>query len=807
MNSRRFKLIVSLAVALGSVASSAKAETAPPEGLDLFEKKIRPVLAESCYKCHSESAPKLKGGLKLDSLQGMLTGGDDGPAIVPGKPDQSILIKAIRGGDPDLQMPPKKTLPPAVVADFVRWVQLGAPWPGQTGVVTAVPAVAGDPVANGAKYDRLRRELWSWQPVKETPAPAVKHAAWAKSDIDRFILAKLETANLEPSPAADRVTLLRRATFDLTGLPPTPAEIESFLKDESADAFPHVVDRLLASPRFGERWGRHWLDVARYAESSGMSRNYIYYYAWRFRDYVVNAFNEDKPFDKFITEQLAGDLLPAATSKQRDEQLIATGFLALGPEDYNEKNQQQFIMNRVDEQIDATGKAFLATTIGCARCHDHKFDPIPTADYYSMAGIFKSTRDLPGLDNRQKKLQKYSNAAFIQLGGFTSGELEQEEFDPLALQAMKPAERQAKFIAFRRKMADPRNTAPRHFAMGALDQPVPVNQAILPRGELDKAGAVVPRGMLNITCMGPSPTIPGNESGRLELARWIASPKNPLTSRVIVNRIWEHLFGRGLVRTVDNFGSMGETPSHPELLDHLAGRFVQEGWSVKGTVRQIMLSAAYQQSSAFNKEKFGVDPDNRLVWRMSQRRLEAEAIRDSMLAASGRLNLTAPVGSPALALPPVEIGKRLTAFGAASMSTSDHRSIYLPIFRDALPEVLQVFDMADADVVDGARDVTTVAPQALFVLNNPFVSQQAKGVVDRIVAAKPPTYAARLEMAYKLTLGRSPSAAERERATAYINGATRDAWGRAGDRASAETTAWSSFCQALFACAEFRYVN
>src|SRR2546421_9140721 len=392
---------------------------------EFFEKKIRPVLVGQCFKCHSSEAKKLKGGLRVDSRELMLKGGETGPAVVEGKPNQSLLIKAIRWTDKDLQMPPKEQLPASVVADFERWVASGAVWPGpEKGAVATTQASTVNYAAN---YDHIRKELWSWQPVSNPELPEVKNAAWVKDDIDRFVLAKLEEKDLTPSPRAEKLALLRRATFDLIGLPPAPEEIDAFLHDDSPGAFANVVDRLLDSPCFGERWGRHWLDVARYAESSGMTRNFLYYYAWRYRDYVIKAFNDDKPYNRFLTEQLAGDLLPYETPQQRDQQLIATGFLAIGPKDYNERNQQQFLANNVDEQIDAFGKAFLATTIACARCHDHKFDPIPTAEYYSLAGIFMSTEELPGLDNRRPRQDKYTNEKFLHLAGFTPEEAKDAE--------------------------------------------------------------------------------------------------------------------------------------------------------------------------------------------------------------------------------------------------------------------------------------------------------------------------------------------------------------------------------------------
>ena len=784
------------------------AETPSPAGLELFEKKIRPTLVNECYKCHSATSEKLKGNLLLDTRDGILAGGDTGPAVIPGDPANSLLLKAIRRVDKDTAMPPKKTLGKDVITDFTQWIQLGAPWPQQN-----EPKVDGDKpsVATGpaARYDSLRKELWSWQPIASVTPPQVKDTSWAHGEIDQFVLAKLEAKTLTPAQPADRATLIRRATYDLTGLPPTPAEIEAFLNDPTSEAFAKVVDRLLASPRFGERWGRHWLDVARYAESTGMTRNFVYYYAWRYRDYVVDAFNADKPYDQFITEQLAGDLMPFENSKQRDEHLIATGFLAIGPKDYNEKNQQQFTMNNIDEQIDATGRAFLATTVSCARCHDHKFDPIPTAEYYSLAGIFKSTEELPGLDNRGKRLQKYNNEKYIHLAGFTPNEANDPNADDYEkLKDMTPAQKFQKFSALRAKITNPSATPPKHFAMGVTDAKFVGDSRILVRGEVDHPGDPVRRGFLTIPCISNLPAIGSKESGRLELAQWVTNPTNPLTARVMANRIWGHLFGQALVKSVDNFGFTGERPSHPELLDHLALQFIKNGWSVKKSIREIMLSATYQQASTFDKAKFTVDPENALLWRMNQRRLEGEAIRDTILMASGKLNLSPPTGSVTLNFPqiPIDIAKRLGNMGEV-MSNSGFRSVYLPIYRNDVPAVLEVFDMADPNVVDGRRDVTTVAPQALFMMNSAFVIGQARGMVDRLVSGNAKTDAARVDLAYTLALGRKATSLERDRAVNYINNAVRDAKSRSDEIAKAQATGWASFCQALFASAEFRYLN
>jgi cytochrome c553 len=799
-----FLSAISIALALG-FCSIARAQTPSNADTEFFEKKIRPVLVDQCYKCHSASAKKLKAGLLLDSQDGMLKGGETGPAITPGKPNQSLLIKAIRWTDKDLQMPAKEQLSKDVIADFERWVATGAVWPEQGSKVAS--AAAG--VNYAANYDHLRKELWSWQPVTDPPAPDVTNAKWSRDDIDRFILARLEEKGLEPSPHADKLALLRRATYDLTGLPPTPDEIDAYLRDPTPDAFTKVVDRLLDSPRFGERWGRHWLDVARYAESSGMSRNYVYYYAWRYRDYVIDSFNKDKPFNRFVREQIAGDLLPASDAATKDQLAVATGFLAVGPRDFNERNPRQFQMNSVDEQIDTLGRAIMGTTIACARCHDHKFDPIPTAEYYALAGIFTSSDEFSGIDRRRgARLDPYTDDQLIKLTGYTPDPTPKKEADAdeMRAQARRAYTKMMTSAKFGQGYTQPM-TPPKPVAMGVKDESRPGDIRVLLRGEVDHPGDTVKRGFLTIPSMGNVPAISTGESGRLELAIWLTRPDNPLTARVMVNRIWQHLFGTGLVRSVDNFGTTGDRPTHPELLDHLATRFVNDGWSVKRMIRAIMLSSAYQQSATFDRAKYNLDPDNKLLWRMNQRRLEAEAIRDGMLAASGKLTLQAPIGSVALDLPPVEV--RPGRFNPSEILASmNFRSVYLPVFRNAVPDVLEAFDFADPNAVSGARDVTTVAPQALFMLNNAFVTGHAQAMAYRVATQAAKTDGARVDLAYKLALGRPASSSERDRAVSYVWNYLRDpAASRGKTDEKAKVDAWASLCQALMASAEFRYLN
>jgi hypothetical protein len=830
----------------------------------------------------------------LDSREGILKGGETGPAVVPGHPEKSLLIEAVRYTNQDMQMPPKTRLPAAVVADLVTWVQMGAPAPvGATRPAALATTKPAGPQAQhnlaGIPYDALRHDHWAWQPVKPAAAPAVKNAAWARTDIDRFVLASLETKGLHPVGDADRVTLIRRVTFDLTGLPPTPAETQAFVSDQSGNAFEKVVDRLLASPAFGERWGRHWLDVARYAESTGSSRNVPYSYAWRYRDYVIDAFNKDKPYDRFLTEQLAGDLLPASSPAQHDEQLVATGFLALGIKDLNERDRLKYTMDNVDEQIDVTSRSMLGMTVSCARCHDHKFDPIPTTDYYALAGIFRSTEILSGVHSRKgamgkdyeapnllvhldkvtdaapvvrseamtarpavdpgagkssaiadlsARLEKANNdlrsirAEALAQGGKIGGAAVKAQFRPrLAAKRQEIASLTEQLDtlqsggAVKAQSADISTVAPAAggLAVGVHDA-APINAQICIHGDTENLGPEVPRGFVNVFHEPSQPSIDAAHSGRLELAQWIASPQNPLTSRVMVNRIWLHLFGNGLVRTADNFGTTGEAPSHPELLDYLAARFESngpstgstsspqagsgQGWSVKQMIRSIVLTHAYQLASTYDQPDATADPGDRLVWRMSPRRLEAESIRDAMLAASGQLSLTPPQGSPVMSLPVAEFRKRGND-AAIEDAASTHRSVYLPIVRELVPPVLDLFDFAEPTLVTGNRDVTTVPTQALFLMNSPFVLDQSRRLAEKVLAAPKLDDAGRVDQIYRLTLCRPPTSTETARALQYTASYARDdsSIGNAKTGSNPRTDAWSSLCQALFCSAEFRYLN
>jgi hypothetical protein len=773
-----------------AVVMSQDAPRPDPAAIEFFEKKIRPILVDNCYNCHSANT-NAKGGLRVDDRNGLLQGGNGGEAVVPGNPKKSLLIQAVSYKDDSLKMPPKKQLSTEQVADLTKWIQDGAAWPE-----VGIPVELGK---KNEKYEKLRKEHWAWQPLNLSPSPEVSDATWARDEIDRYVLAKLDQKNLKPVGDADKIALIRRVTFDLTGLPPTVVDVDAFVADASPDAFAKVVDRLLGSTAFGERWGRHWLDVARFGESTGSARNLPYPHAWRYRDYVVNAFNSDKPFDKFVREQIAGDLLPAESQDQRDEQVTATGFLALGVKDVNQRFKVRYIMDNVDEQIDTVTRSVLGLTASCARCHDHKFDPIPTADYYALAGIFTSSDLCAGLRNKMGGggLDYYDTSMLIQAG--KSATPDAEHLKKIELATKAAAEAKAAFEAIRQKpegdelapngrpkrqvarnkmnraqqelsaLTDP-NANSGKAILGVRDSKAVADTQIRIRGEAEKLGPVVPRGFLTIVEIAELPKVNSTQSGRLELAQWLTSEKNPMISRVLANRVWQHLFGEGIVRSVDKFGVTGDVPSHPELLDHLAARFVRDGWSVKKLVRAVVLSRAYQLSSDATDANVSVDPANRLVWRHSPRRLEAEEIRDAMLSASGKLNLSRPEASPAKDLRVVElpnngpIARKIAEEGRASL----HRSIYLPLLRGLTPVSLEVFDFAEQGMVTGSRDNTTVATQALYLLNDPFVRRQSLTLAEQLLARAELDDAARVELAYRLVVGRSATTPEIERAKGYL---------------------------------------
>ncbi len=930
---------------------------------EFFESKVRPLLVKHCYECHSADSDELKGGLAIDTKAGWVTGGDSGPAIIPGKPDESPLIDAVKYLT--FEMPPQGKLSDADIKILETWVRSGAydPREGDAPVKTAHKG-----------YDwNTARDFWAFQLPESSGVPTVEDNQWPRDDIDYFVLSRLEAENMHPAPDADRRTWLRRVTFDLIGLPPTIAEQQAFLADESTDAVAKakVVDRLLASPQYGVRWGRHWLDVARYADSNGSDFNASFYNAWRYRDYVVNAFNNDKPYNEFVREQLAGDLLPYEDRHQRAEQLTATTFLNIGAKMLSERDKKKLQMDVVDEQLDTVGKTFLGLTLGCARCHDHKFDPIPTADYYALAGIFKSTVTLEGesqqyvsawketslpvspehakalkqhreavaaVKSKLDAAKKSLSAAEKSLGRLSSsyegivvdntdakivGDWKESKFSPnyvgdgyihdektgqgtksvtwtpnlpeagryevrisyagssgrdsavpvtirhakgeheLKLNQTKVAKidslfeplgtfefeagkngsvtisntgttdyviadavqfipvkqqpiatakaqkvsdestklreqvksAQAVVKQFEKQLKDLEKSAPAPapLVMAAREAPQIDDCNICIRGEVKNQGQKVQRGFLQVLDSEPRHIENSEQSGRLELADWIVRPDNPLTARVIVNRVWHHLFGSGLVRTVDNFGHLGETPSHPELLDTLAVEFVENGWSIKQLIRRIVLSRTYGMSTKFHADFAETDPDNRLLWRANRKRLQAESIRDAMLFVSGELDL-----SPNEA--PMKDYKYLVVDNGSqgssgSSNVSLRRSMYLPIIRNQLPTFLTTFDFADPDVVVGKRSLTNVPAQALYMLNSPFVRSRAKATTQLLTQDDSLTTTDRLIPLYQKVYARMPTTTEVEQTEQYL-----------ADQSFSQD-AWTQLVQALFATTEFRLVD
>ena len=980
---RQFESLV-VAVSCVAVACSSVCAADDAERFAFFETRIRPVLIEHCYSCHSSKAKEVKGSLLVDSAGGLLHGGESGTALVAGKPDESLLIEALRYEG--LEMPPTERLPENVIGDFEKWVAMGAPDPR-----------AGDGAQAAARTIDIEqgREFWAFQPVQDHEPPSHAKSAAANSSIDAFVEDRLVQAGLQQSAPAAAETVVRRSYFDLTGLPPTADELKAFVDNTSPTAYAAMVDRLLQSSQFGVHWGRHWLDVVRYADSNGGDFNATFHNAWKYRDYVVAAMNNDKPFDRFVREQIAGDLLPFESEGQRTEQMIATGFLMVGTKMLSERDKVKLQMDVVDEQINTVGAAFMGMTLGCARCHDHKFDPIPTHDYYALAGIFRSTRTLEGEsqkyvstwlraalpadpehvtaikehESRQKELEaslKKENKLLAELkkvsvvanrlivddvaakligawklsaltprfvgkgyihddgkgkgeksvefawkppksttyevrlsytsgstrarnvpvtvgfdGGSETVTLDQTMVPPLdetfavigrfafdAAQTASVIVSNANTMGFvivdavqfvevdddgmlvasadstlsQRSAAELtkqieavksleleleqlKESAPPELpqAIAAGDAPTIGDCEVCIRGEHGNLGAKVPRGFLQVAATTAAPRFNENQSGRRELAAWIADAEHPLTARVFVNRVWSHLLGEGLVRSVDNFGELGERPTHPRLLDHLAARFVTPagertgqgaagfGWSIKSLIREIVLSLAYLRSSLHDEASWQTDPENRLLWKAHRRRLPAESLRDAMLKISGTLNLS-PGGSP------VQGAGTLVRSNSADDEGYDaeetvRRSLYLPIIRNELPSILTVFDFADPDLVMGKRAVTNVPAQALLMMNSPFVMDRAQQTAERLCTNKSQTVRSLIDQAYRSVLSRPVAPAELQRALSFLRISdpeqTIEAEDNAADASSSEfiITRLSRFVHVLFASTEFRMLN
>jgi hypothetical protein len=884
-------------------AAGGEGQKTDPAAIEFFEKKIRPVLAEHCYRCHSKDAAKLKANLLLDTGAAMRKGGDSGPSLIPGQPAKSLILQALRHQG-DLHMPPTGKLSDAVIADFERWIALGAPDP-RDGSAVAVKEIDWE----------AARQYWAFQQPVKHPLPAVQNRAWPKGEIDHFLLAELEKRGLEPVKGATRVELIRRATLDLIGLPPTPDEIDAFVNDKSDDAFARVVDRLLSSPHYGERWGRVWLDVARFADDKALAMSQPYPHAYRYRDWVVQALNRDMPYDRFVRLQIAGDMM---TEPEGDYflRLAGLGFQGLGAEYHKGNFAAQVMADELDDRVDTLSRALLGLTVACARCHDHKYDPIPTVDYYSLAAAYQGATLSPipiepaevvarfekwqqDVKQREAKmgqwLQEQTRAASRQaladietylltawkvrvlrdrklapddasialqerlqshflrrLVKFLDSSATAKTAPPLAAwlavaSKTKPAameitellateELQKATAALRaqvesdleRSGADPKKSttllkalwfdANAPFALTDKDvhevfgqderaqyeafksdlekvkKAAPPAPALVHgvqgggkamrvhiRGNVERLGEPAPPGFLRILKLPrPSGAKPGSFT-RLDLASAIATAENPLTARVLVNRVWQQHFGRGIVATASNFGRLGERPTHPELLDTLAVRFVESGWSIKWLHREIMLSAAYQMSSSVNVDNLPRDTENRFLWRMSARRLDFEAWRDSLLAVSGRLDRT--LGGPSLEL-------------SDPKTPNVRRTIYAKVSRAVPSSMLTMFDFPDANVSSDRRGTTTVPQQQLFVLNSEFMIDCATALAARVqkLAAEDDV---RIEHAYRLAYGRRPSAEEKRIGLEFLHRA----------EPKERLSAWQQYAHALLAANEFAWVD
>ncbi|NBV44252.1 MAG: DUF1553 domain-containing protein [Planctomycetia bacterium] len=789
--------LTALACAWALVAQGAEP---PADEAAFFATEVAPLLARRCLDCHS-AAGEINGGLQLDLRAGWQQGGDSGPAIVAGKPGESLLVRAVRWEQNAPEMPPDGRLPAADVAILETWIKRGAFDPREG---DPLPRDRGNrPRGTTGMTVEEGRQLWCLQPLEPPPVPTVDDPAWAYDPIDRFIHTAAAAAGIEPAPPAAPEVLVRRLWQDLTGLPPSPEEIDAFVVAHAADprgAVERVVDRLLADPGFGERFGRHWLDLARFAESSGGGRTLLFKDAWRYRDWVIDAVNADMPFDRFLAAQLAGDLLPAAATAEREQLLAATGFLVLGPTNYEEQDKQQLRMDIVDEQLDTLGKVFLGQSLGCARCHDHAFEPITQADYHALAGILASTQTLFNeTDNVARwiavPLEEPADVATrrgaidTEVAGIAREIKELKRATDTADAADRIKALEARQKALRAELP------PRPTVMTVRDREAPADTALRIRGIEKNRGAVVARGLPAV--FGTALAIPPGTSGRRELAAWLGDPAHPLVPRVLANRVWHWLTGRGIVATVDAFGATGAAPSHPALLDHLASRLVADGYRLKPLVRAIVLSRTYAAAVAAPDP---ADPDNALFTRARRRRLDAEQIRDAILAAAGTLDRTAGglsiVGAG-------EIDANDTAAQAIEYGyvfADTRRSVYTPAFRNRRPTLFEVFDFADINTATGARPASTVATQALFFANDPFAVTQARATAARVLAALPdgegePADARRVEWLHRTLLGRPPRSGEMARCLEFLRAA--------GGTAEAHAV----LVQALFGSIDFRFLD
>jgi hypothetical protein len=749
--------------------------------VQFFEAKVRPLLVKSCFTCHSQQSGKHRGGLQLDSRAKLLEGGDSGPAVVPGRPEQSLLVKAVRQIDQHLQMPPDGKLAPHEIAALEEWIRRGAVYPGGGAIAKSSPAIN---LAEGRKF-------WSLGPLHVSLPPTTRQHGWRIKQIDGFLLAELEKKGMQPAPPASRQALIRRAYFDLVGLPPSPEEIDAFVADGAPEAYAKLIDRLLASPHYGERWGRHWLDLTRYAdigETFYESRGAPHVY----RDWVVAAVNADVPYDRFVQLQLAADLMPDA----RPADLAALGFLGLSPQYWKELKLDHLVIKTVvaeewEERISAVGGTFLGLTVACARCHDHKFDPITTQDYYALAGVLASTQlaervllpeaqakavlqarqEVRTAEQQLKKLHDKKNST-------PPEQKEQQTLQARIADLKKTPGYDAPSVpglqeASLHVLPDGPHRTKLVYAAGEAQ-----DVAIQIRGNPGNAGAVIPRRFLPVLSPAePTPFTRG--SGRLELARAIVTDAAPLAARVFVNRVWRHHFGAGLVETPSDFGKQGDPPSHPQLLDDLAARFIANGWSLRWLHREIMLSAAYQQAStvAQSTAQQAIDPANRLLWRMNPRRLDVEGWRDAMLTVTGTLDRQ--IGGPA---------RELTD------PVNRRRTLYGTVKRRELNDMLRLNDFPDPTTHNPTRLPTTTPLQQLFTLNSPFLQQQSAALVKRLHTDAPGADVERIRRVYPLLFGRPATAQDLRLGLTFLAG-------RPSGRA------WERYAQVLLSCNEFLFMD
>jgi len=926
-------------IAATGLLLAAAVSAQPSADAEFFERKVRPILENRCAICHGDKIQM--AGLKLTTAEGFFRGADTGPVVTKGDPRSSRLIAAVSYAGKS-KMPPTRKLDPAEIAVLKTWVEMGAPWPETKSPHPVAPRASQLAQASSGKSH------WAFQPVGKAAPPPVRDQSWVQSPVDRFILARLDEDGLKPAPPADRLTLLRRAKFDLHGLPPSEQEIDEFLADTKPEAFARLVDRLLASPRYGEKWGRHWLDVARYGDSTGLDEDHRLPHSWRYRDYVIDAFNRDLPFDRFIHEQIAGDLLPA--EKPGDVNVrgrIATGFLALGPKPLAQPDKVRQLYDVIDEQIDTVSKAFLGLTIACARCHDHKFDPVSTKDYYSLASIFANTKyydDIdpvlsvihmeplvneqdyqtykkhqdeirtverradaimepeinryisvklrprlaeymiaarrsyetgegavipdgldekilkkwveylkPGLEFRpylekwhaargpevQRAAQEYQQL-YDEIGtswdkrvnewiqkvdgalregkvppgkpgfGFEQFNKPEDRFfeevsfkdGPFSLskeereQILSEASRQ-QVAALRKEVDDLKKNAPPEPPMAhAVCDGDTVEQRVFIRGSHHNRGDAVAK-QFPVILAGDGQTPITDGSGRKHLSEWLTRPDHPLTARVMANRIWHWHFGHGLVRTPDNFGLMGERPTHPELLDYLATEFVNRGWSIKAMHRLMMLSSAYQMSSIPSPQAVAKDADNRFWSRFHRRRLEVEEMRDSLLAVDGALDLTMG-GSLASKLRGDQYEKR----DSVDPAKIRRRSVYLPLVRNKLPNTLKLFDFVDSTTTSGKRMESSIAPQALYLLNSEFAQERSRSLAKFLLAGSETDDAAILRRAFRIAWTREPEPGEATRWLDYMT-----AFPKGDGDADPRLEKWQSVCWLLLSSNEFHYVE